>query len=96
MLKNFLKRTIILIGALLAIMIYFGPFVLFMNWSFKVSEYCQKQTEAIVGDRWTELLPPNEQEKKQYPDLDEISYGFREQLKCERNPQTLEKFKGWF
>ena len=94
--KIFFTRTIILLGALLAIMIYIGPFVLFMNWSFKVNEYCQKKAEVIVGSRWNETLLPNEEEKKQFPDLDEISYGFREQLKCEHDPQTLEKFKGWF
>lgn len=51
---------------------------------------------AIVGDKAANTVPTNDQEKQQFPWLTEISLVFREQLKCEHDPNVLSKFKKIF
>lgn len=61
--------------------------------------YCQKKAlDAIGGENnWGKLV---DAQPSEYPYIGgkggQITTGFREQLKCEHDPETLKKFQGWF
>jgi hypothetical protein len=46
-----------------------------------IEEYCANQARKIVGNQWGKLYPA-EGSEKQY--VSQITWGFREQLKCEQ------------
>lgn len=66
------------IGVVVLIILFFG-FVFIQN--IKPADYCEKQAKAIVGDQWDKTFPAVGYEKDY---VDQITWGFREQLKCER------------
>lgn len=65
--------AIIFTSILLGIFYFLRPMI--------IEEYCAHQARKIVGTRWNKLYPA-EGSEKQY--VTQITWGFREQLKCER------------
>lgn len=91
------KILIIFLIPIFVLIITIGIIVfLYLRWSFKVNEYCNNKAAAIVGDKAADTVPANDQEKQQFPELTDISLVFREQIKCEHDPDVLSKFKGLF
>ena len=72
-------------------------FVLYVRWSGRMEAYCYEKAIEVIGgeDNWSKKLV-QESEPKQYPHLEMITQGLNEEVKCEKDPETIKKFKGWF
>ena len=81
---------------LLILVIAVAFFARYIIWSFGVNTYCNKIALAKLGENnMATLVKPNEDEKifmGSKNDDDRISLGFREQLRCEHDPNVLNKF----
>jgi len=71
--KLYLIIVITLISILLGTLYLLKPIIL--------EEYCKNRALKIVGNQWGKLYPAKES-NEQY--TDQITWGFREQLKCEQ------------
>lgn len=74
-------------------------FFIYMRWSFRVEDYCHQKAVEIIGgeDNWAKTLLPAQPDE--YPYVGKggmIAPGFREQLKCEGDPNIQRRFKEWF
>lgn len=58
----------------------------------QIEDYCQKKAQNIVGDKWNMLLESTEEERRKFPGIDQISWGFREQLNCENEQKIFYLF----
>lgn len=53
-----------------------------------------KKAKNAVGDKWNIIFESTEEEKKQFTHgTGQITWGFREQLKCERELKSFFLFK---
>lgn len=89
-----LKRVNIFLGVILIMIVSFLIFIIFlMGWSISLEEYCRKEAQNIVGDKWNVLLDPNPDEYGFIPPEkgNKITLGFRLQLKCERSIPLFRK-----
>jgi hypothetical protein len=71
--KLYLLLAISIVILLLTILWFLKPII--------IEKYCENQAKKIVGNQWDKLYKAEGYEK-QY--VTKITWGFREQLKCER------------
>lgn len=58
----------------------------------QIEDYCQKKAQNIVGDKGNMILEPTEEERREFPDIDQISLILREQLNCEKEQKIFYLF----
>lgn len=77
------KKIIYLVILILGSLIITGGVFQFFLWRItNIEKYCLSQAKNITGDKWETLLKANDREKKDFPGMDSVTWGFREQYKC--------------
>lgn len=78
------KLNILLLGILFLVLVLFSFVFLLAVRQIRIEEYCRRRTEEVVGSKWGVLFEATLEERRRFPGMSQISWSFREQLRCER------------